>query len=64
MALNVTARLCVAEGEPGKWTNVDWGKAKLTPCLVTIQRLNSALSLPLENLCVPEKDSKETKGQI
>lgn len=60
VALHMTARLCVecVGGEPGKWTNIDWGKAKLTPCLDTIQRLHCALSLPSENLCVPEKDSK------
>ena len=48
---------CVGE-EPGKWTDTDWGKLRLTLSLFTIQRLCSALILPLENLCGSEKDSK------
>lgn len=33
IALHMTARSCVecVGGEPGKWTNIDWGKVKLTP---------------------------------
>lgn len=56
MTLHMPVHVQHVGEEAGEWTNINWGKAKLTPTLVTIQRLYSAFSLPLRNLCVPEKD--------
>ena len=66
LSVRMTACLCVQRvgGHPGKWINIDWGNAKLTPTSVTIPGLYSALRMPLQNLHIPEKQSKQTKGQI
>jgi len=56
MTLHMPVHVQHVGEEAREQTNINWGKAKLTPTLVTIQRWSSAFSLPLENLCVPEKD--------